>query len=289
MHVAPHVFCCAVLCRFTRRELLVIAHTYAPARKCIYCGALTYRPSFKGTLAREHIVPESLCGQLIIPEASCRRCEEITGNTEQLALQGVYRHLRYSLNYPSKKPTKRQARLPIFIPNENKPDEKMLIETENYPSAPFFLGLGQAGLFAGIPEEFDNAPTRRWNRVLVKASGEKPNINNLGISSFATPSLDFYSFIRMIAKIGHCYAWAELAGNFRPLLFDAIIKKSKSLFHYVGGLPIPADNTQNALDDPYTISLNYVSVGDRKFAAVRIRVFANVNGSHEYYVIAGEL
>jgi hypothetical protein len=59
---------------------------YAPAGFCIYCGARG--PSV--ALGQEHIVPKGLGGTLILPDASCRDCEKITGAIEQQCLRRMF-------------------------------------------------------------------------------------------------------------------------------------------------------------------------------------------------------
>src|ERR1700730_18119661 len=76
---------------------------YKPVGRCIYCGSLEYSTDSSRPLAEEHIIPLALGGDRILPEASCRKCERITGNFEQMALRGVLRGARVSLGLRSKK------------------------------------------------------------------------------------------------------------------------------------------------------------------------------------------
>jgi HNH endonuclease len=44
---------------------------YPPVGRCVCCGDTT------PPLGREHIIPFAFAGKLILPEASCKRCERI--------------------------------------------------------------------------------------------------------------------------------------------------------------------------------------------------------------------
>jgi hypothetical protein len=46
---------------------------YAPVGRCIYCP-----DDGSAGLGDEHIIPYSLNGTQILPQASCRKCEKIT-------------------------------------------------------------------------------------------------------------------------------------------------------------------------------------------------------------------
>src|SRR5271165_5700267 len=73
---------------------------YPPANKCIYRGA-------KGAgvkLTREHIVPLSLNGYVIIPRASCCVCQKIIHRYETDCTRNGFFHLRTHLNYSSRHP-----------------------------------------------------------------------------------------------------------------------------------------------------------------------------------------
>src|SRR3712207_8495388 len=61
---------------------------YPPVGRCIYCDAERYAPDSARGLAEEHIIPYGLNGDLVLPEASCRRCERITGRNDSLMLKG---------------------------------------------------------------------------------------------------------------------------------------------------------------------------------------------------------
>jgi len=82
--------------------------TYAAAPGvCIYCGSSSYAEDEKRKLGREHIFPEGMGGQLILPEASCRACERLINGFESFVQARTLNALRTRLNIKSKKGTKR--------------------------------------------------------------------------------------------------------------------------------------------------------------------------------------
>jgi hypothetical protein len=233
-------------------------------------------------------VPQALGGQLILPEASCRSCEQITGNTEQLALRGAFRHLRHVRRYRRSATHPAPDKLPIWVPGVSGKDDKVEIETEKYPGVHFFPPMGAAGIVLGVPPGFTYGPEHRWNRLLVTSTG--PIVAAGGVKQFSTPSLDVFSFCRMLAKIAHGYAYAELGeGGFKARLREIILGEADNIFHYVGAISNDSDEPNAPLETPYTVALNSYAIRGRIYAVVEIRVFADVRGSPVYHVIPGEL
>src|SRR3546814_3930149 len=71
--------------------------TYPPVGQCIYCG------STKEPLGKEHIIPYGLGGNLVLPKASCKGCEAITGGFEQVCLRTMFGPARLRLNMPTRR------------------------------------------------------------------------------------------------------------------------------------------------------------------------------------------
>ncbi|MGE0742901.1 MAG: HNH endonuclease [Hyphomonadaceae bacterium] len=62
----------------------------SPVDRCIYCLATD-------ALTDEHIIPVSLGGLLILPKASCPRCQVVTTRFEQAVARHMYWPLRLRL------------------------------------------------------------------------------------------------------------------------------------------------------------------------------------------------
>ena len=71
-------------------------HTYPSIGECIYCGS-------KENLSLEHIVPEGLGGRLLLPDASCGKCRDLTSRFERSVQRGGMWATRRVLNIKGKK------------------------------------------------------------------------------------------------------------------------------------------------------------------------------------------
>ena len=85
-----------------------VRHTYAKVDKCIYCGRAT---SAQVALTKEHIIPESFGGNLILPKASCYRCMKPINKFETACFDGMIYYSRYHLGITGKSKFKRRDRL----------------------------------------------------------------------------------------------------------------------------------------------------------------------------------
>jgi hypothetical protein len=56
---------------------------YLPQSKCIYCGSAAPR-------GEEHIIPLCIGGKLVIPDASCRKCERTTSRVEDACFKAMF-------------------------------------------------------------------------------------------------------------------------------------------------------------------------------------------------------
>jgi len=158
-----------------------------------------------------------------------------------------------------------------------------MIPMSEYPHIHFFIELPPPARLLGMPAGAIYGPEERWLRALAR--GEPTTREKL--TSFATPALDLFSFCRMLAKIGHAFAVAELGlGKFTPFLLDVILNESKDIFHYVGG--VRDSLASPSLNTPYTISVDYGTTADTTFVVVHLRLFATVQGSPIYQIVVGE-
>jgi hypothetical protein len=106
------------------------------------------------------------------------------------------------------------------------------------------------------------------------------------LNSFAMPSLNVMSFYRMIAKIAHSYAIAELGLNkFTPLLRELILGDETNTFHLVGS-KIGSENTPPS-SEPYEIGIEERRVYGITYAVANVRIFATVDKSPIYQAVVG--
>ena len=260
---------------------------YEPVGCCIYCGA----PGHTVKLGKEHIIPAGLGGRLILPEASCPRCSHITGATiERQCLRRMLGSLRLRLGLSGRRKKKeRPETLPAIMMVD---DRWYAVDAplDKRVGAIHMFAFHEPGILSGLtPIEshlrlvpaiwcnfaMDPASARQW--ALAKNSKAR----RYGSVSSFNPVL----FQRMLAKIGHSFAVAEMGiGAFIPLLPKAIIDEEPwQSNHLVGGYPdeVPPSSYTNE------IGLRHrTSVDGRPFIVVQIRLFGNL-GAPVYYVVVG--
>lgn len=101
------------------------------------------------------------------------------------------------------------------------------------------------------------------------------------------PGLHIDNLGKMLAKIAHAYATAELGhGNFKPLLLDIILNRPPPLFisQFVGGI---RDQEMPMGNDLHEIEIDQTALGRGRYVVVRIQLFAD-RQLPLYYVVAGE-
>jgi len=267
-----------------------MSRIYKPANFCIYCGA----KDPPGGLGEEHIVPFALGGTLVLPEASCRDCERITGaKVEQQVLRKMLGELRGWQNLPRRKRKKDNVYRPRPIRVEV---DGRWTDIEGGASAGLFAGaalpvLGQPGILLGEQplvirkEKFELI----WMNVAIESrtreyvSRAHPGYTNIGNVALFNPVL----WARMLAKIGHSFAVAEYGlDRFNPLLPDYICEKKLWCPGYlVGGDPDPVSPSK------YGIELRLIEMsiaGVKKYLLVKIRLFGT-EGAPVYFAVVGEL
>lgn len=173
---------------------------YDPPGACIYCGNTE-------KLEREHIIPRALKGTYIFRDASCKCCaKKINEDFENFCLHHmlilVRRHWRLS-SYHSK--------------NAPIPDEPIYLMLPKFPPP---------GVLSGAAPRSD-FPFHAWayqSRDYVE-----------GKAKFKTQKFSPDKFARMIAKIAHGIATAELGlGEFEPVLLNTIFDRDTFMTNCIG-------------------------------------------------------
>jgi hypothetical protein len=264
----------STLRRMNRRRL------YPAVGCCIYCGR---RPP-EVTLHLEHIIAESLGGMLELPAASCGDCARETHAYEGKCAGRLFAPIRAQLNFPSKRTLK--DRIKKFTMTFDGVRRK--IHQDEYPGMVISFVNGLPGILVGA------MPTEHYSGGVAVATlpdfGER--LNHLKAKFGArevsfNPEFEIAHLGRMLAKIAHAYAVAELGyGAFRPGLLEIILGRHPMyISHFVGGIrgqPIPMGT------DLHEIEIDQTGLGGGRYVVVRIQLFAN-RKLPEYYVVAGEL
>jgi hypothetical protein len=258
---------------------------YPPVGKCIYCGSEVYsdRPGFRRfPLGAEHIIAEGLGGKLELPEASCQRCEDITGRlVEGDILLRTLKAFRMHLKIRGKRKSSKPATLPLSVTVDNR-DQVVQIPIEDYPVIFNMPAFGSPPVFIG--GSGGNQLVFGFRLVLVNYNANEFT-RKYGYTTFASPHWDTHMFFRMLGKIGHSFAVAELGQRkFVPLLTDMILKGSPELFNHIGGEPdLARDPTSDALHE---LGLGYQRANGKNYVVAKIRLFAKQMGPI-YYVVVG--
>ncbi len=252
-----------------------IAKRYDPANLCIYCGADRYVPGHNRGLTIEHIIPFGLNGELTLPRASCRRCEGVTGSDEQILLRGVLLGCRTLLGLRTRKPKDRPNRLPLFD-TEMTPNRKIMVDVEHYPANILLIKNGPPPILSGQPA----SQIGPWCCFFRNSS--QIFRSRYGIASYATPLLDTKTFNRVLGKVGHSFAVAELGrSGFHALLPHYIRDPDGDLSFFVGG----ASHTESPSTSLHEIDFEPPSA-EHSYIVVRVRLFSFL-GAPIYRVVIG--
>lgn len=228
-----------------------LPHRFDPVGRCIYCGAEPPVP-----LTTEHIIPQGLGGGLILPSASCDTCRIITQKIEERCLRWSllpYRLLTGLVQRPHEISEKvRQAPRFLLVPVFSEPP----------------------GILIGLP------PGRPIPYHFMMAT----NDTNVSLPN----EVNLRDYVRMVAKIAHSYAVAQLgfgafASDLPKIIIDDVIQIAS---HLIGrsdtDLPVPRDALSHQL------GMELVPWGSGNLVRVRMRLFAYHN-SPAYEIIAGRL
>lgn len=257
---------------------------YPEINKCIYCGATRYASDSNRFLAPEHIIPFGLNGNLVLPRASCRACERITGRVEALVLRGSLLGCRNYLGLRTRSPKDRPKALPLFDASVT-PNRKVMVAIEDYPISLLLMQMEPPAILTGRPANIGhNGAWIKMFKCDMPLLRSKYNLKNV-----ATSSLDAFSFNRMLAKIAYSFAIGECAfgrlGHFTPYLLKQILEEGEDAdrFMYIGCQPSEPGDSKNL----HEIEIEEPIVGHERLVSVKIRLFSNF-GTPVYRVVVGE-
>jgi hypothetical protein len=256
---------------------------------CIYCNETPPIP-----LTLEHIIPEALGGMLTIPSASCDGCAKETHAFEGHAMN-VLKAVRRQLGFPQKRrgakarASRDEERYVLMLDHR-----KIKVPIEEFPALLLSLVFPLPGILLNQKPEDRPLSGGVHSAEVMEGFGEKLNkirakyrasrIAIMGIEPTKRHG-DEGDYGRMLAKIAHSYAVAELGwGNFRPFLVS-IIRGSKPYYlpHFIGS----ALGKAPPHTDLHHIEIDQGGLGVGRFIVVKIRLFAN-RDTPTHYVVVGE-
>jgi hypothetical protein len=258
--------------------------TYTGPDLCIYCGESYYsrKPGVRThPLGAEHIIAEGLGGTLELPLASCADCEHITGAMiEGEVLGRTLRALRIFLNLKKRGsgPPLKTLRLEAKVDGR---DVILELPTEEYPILFYMVALG--------PHELDGpggTPSSVGFHFVSLRYDQNHLFRKYRIGGFSSPILDQHALVRMLAKIGHSFAVAELTLDlFKPALTGLIRFGDMAASKFVAGI---FDGTrERASEALHELALGYQRMKGKTYVVARVRLFAKFGGP-TYSVIVGE-
>lgn len=248
--------------------------------KCIYCGATDV------ALSREHIIPYSLGGNLVLSKASCPDHGALTSALEREVARNTYGIYRAEQGTQSRRKRNQRSTLEakIQVDGADFSGNRVCAEVRvaDLPRMPLLVRLEEPGYFTddmrelapGITLECIDTGQSVFQELLQKLNWYQLSVDSSGIKP--------ESFIRVLAKIAHAFSCAEYNGNFSPLLLPVILGEAKANTYLVGGFS--PQLTQNSVP---LLAREKVHNGERLLVvAISLHFFPKLP---RYQVISGKL
>lgn len=270
---------------------------FPPVGRCVYCGS----DGLPKGLSTEHIIAFGLSGSGLLPKASCAACSVITGQLEQACLRTNFIDYRVHAKLPTRRPKERPTELEIFLSINGS------LQTRKLPinQHPHFLCmpvLPVPRFFAGLGPTSDLRLEVMF--VAYDPADVKSKLDKLAPATL-TNQVRFHvvDFIRMLAKIAHCYAIAELGVDaVHSMLPPLILGQDTTIAQcLVGGtdvaIPIPPYGPKEKAAGLWTLHqmrlvvrplLEKATGARRWLVTVAVRLFA-LHSAPTYEIIVGEL
>jgi len=238
---------------------------YPPVKSCIYCG------NNQGNFGDEHIIPFSLNGAMILPEASCKTCEKETHKYEHTVARRIFGHFRIKYGVQTRRKNKRPEFVEIGTIDSAGNVGTRKIPYKECPVTLIMYKFEECDYLKGNAEE-----QTKFNWVPITIFSKK-ELDKLIADYNWDRKMQFMAvpneFARMIAKIAYSYIVAELGlGGFSPhkQLIDIILNKSDNISYLIGGdwdIPPPDPTGYHHLEWVAKITNNSADI------IVQIRLF----------------
>jgi hypothetical protein len=195
---------------------------YPPLNRCAYCpSTATVSPE---TLTTEHIIPFGFGGRLILPKASCKFHQKETCRVEDFILRRYLCALRSHLSLPSRNPRQRPDGYVLKL-RRGAHSWKQKVKLADHPGLVRFMMFDPPGRVAGRNRQQETYSVRFIDTEIFRDIAAR--LTRLGADSFEDKvTINAMALARLIAKIGHSFAVAELG-------FDAF--EEMYVAHLVGG------------------------------------------------------
>jgi hypothetical protein len=200
-----------------------------PVGRCIYCGKTDPAPARRFT--DEHVVPYAFGGNLVLPEASCLKCQHIINKEiETPVLSGDWGNLREKYRMPTRGRSGR-----THVASSDHSGRRMMIPIDDYPAIVPFWSFGTARLING---------SQNLQRRQISLLGDSDGVEDRACKTKhptwnGTYSIRvrFDAYARLLAKVAYSWVVATSGtGWFRESITPIIRGIEKDFTTHVGGL-----------------------------------------------------
>jgi hypothetical protein len=253
---------------------------FAPLGRCVYCGSTDQ-------LSTEHIIPRGLGGNVLFPRACCEGCRKLTQAFETVCMRKNFLYFRVHTGL-HQHPKERPSHFPIRIRGKG---QRLVLPSAhpNWLTLPLLLRPGiLAGAPLGMPYVIRGLHTTNPKDLhIIRAQYE--------ISEYfeVDYAFDVNAFAKMLAKIAHCLACAnlhklgKLSDNVLVAYLPPFIRGSNdNLGPYLVG-QIQHLGEPEVDSDYYKYVIFTMTHQAKRLQMATIRLFANWRGP-VYTVVVGE-
>jgi hypothetical protein len=214
----------------------------------------------------------------VLDEASCTECARVINGFESPII-GSLEHFRTRYGARTRRPKDRKTSFTF----RRADGTAVNIPAEDVPATAFLYKFGRANILRGLPP-FD--PTFEWMLVpYCDNDTMRIAIERYGWDAQLQLKTKPHEFARLLAKIAHSYAVAELGIDaFDPLCLDVIMGRTSNCGYLVGG-------SMDIQPLPDSTSDHYIGVGlidepqKPKLVLVPLRLFQQMGSPHHHVVV----
>lgn len=198
--------------------------------KCIYCGIANV------PLTDEHVIPYSLGGTWVLPNASCKNCADSTSRAERDISRETYLPLRTKAKFPTYRKNRRPKAFEAILVTDSGERIKAEIPIDLYPVIYPVLRLPPPEILTTsvLASHKDKASIEIGLDYsdLLSFFEKYPSINSLELST----KLRIDSFFRTLAKIAHSFVIGKLGDvGYEQLLPPIILGDTSQASYLIGG------------------------------------------------------